>query len=397
MLGETLVVVAIVLPAICGVGAPGRRPDAGATIAGLAAAAALLVVVVVDEPVRMLGGWVVVDRVGGMWLLFVVFTTAVVRRFAAGSLGADDRWARFLRTTALAGAASAFLMVAGNLWALTVASVVSGLAATTVIRRGSPVAASAVATRAQRTFFVGDAALLVATIVLVSNVGSAEFASLGEASGAAREWGALLLVLAALVRCAQLPSHGWLVQSLSAPTPTSAFLHAGVVNGGGVILIRTARLGTGATLATIACVVITTVGLVVAAAVMRVRADVKGRLVWLTIGQMGFMLLQAALGLTAAAALHLVAHGMYKSNLFLNSGTGLEHRPHHRIARPTGPGGVIAGGAAVVVVGAAVLISGFSPRGNDGGNLLIVGFGVLTVYALVEARSTQEAFAASQG
>ena len=53
---------------------------------------------------------------------------------------------------------------------------------------------------------------------------------------------AVLIVLTALLKCAQLPVHGWLIQVMEAPTPVSALLHAGVVNLGGFVLIRLSPL-----------------------------------------------------------------------------------------------------------------------------------------------------------
>ena len=53
---------------------------------------------------------------------------------------------------------------------------------------------------------------------------------------------AVCLTLAVILRSAQLPVHGWLIQVMEAPTPVSALLHAGVVNLGGFILIRFAPL-----------------------------------------------------------------------------------------------------------------------------------------------------------
>jgi uncharacterized protein YbcC (UPF0753/DUF2309 family) len=47
---------------------------------------------------------------------------------------------------------------------------------------------------------------------------------------------------------------------------------------------------------------------------------------------MGFMLLCVALGLVAAALLHLVAHGFYKSSLFLASNDGIDRRAANRRA-----------------------------------------------------------------
>ena len=67
-----------------------------------------------------------------------------------------------------------------------------------------------------------------------------------------------------------------------------------------------------------------------AMAVMRLRSEVKSALVWSTVAQMGFMLTQALVGLGAAAAAHLIAHGAYKSHLFLASGSTIEHPASHR-------------------------------------------------------------------
>ena len=46
------------------------------------------------------------------------------------------------------------------------------------------------------------------------------------------------LLIGAFVRSAQLPFQGWLPASVEAPTPVSAMLHAGVVNGSAILLLR---------------------------------------------------------------------------------------------------------------------------------------------------------------
>ena len=53
---------------------------------------------------------------------------------------------------------------------------------------------------------------------------------------------AALLVLAAALKTASFPLHGWLTEVMEAPTPVSALLHAGIINSGGVLLITTAGL-----------------------------------------------------------------------------------------------------------------------------------------------------------
>ena len=51
----------------------------------------------------------------------------------------------------------------------------------------------------------------------------------------------VLLVLAVMIPAAQFPFHRWLIESVTAPTPVSAIMHAGIVNAGGVILTRLRR------------------------------------------------------------------------------------------------------------------------------------------------------------
>jgi NAD(P)H-quinone oxidoreductase subunit 5 len=51
-----------------------------------------------------------------------------------------------------------------------------------------------------------------------------------------------MLAAGVVLRSAQLPFHGWLIQVMEAPTPVSALLHAGIVNIGGFIMIRLSGL-----------------------------------------------------------------------------------------------------------------------------------------------------------
>src|SRR5690606_931365 len=44
---------------------------------------------------------------------------------------------------------------------------------------------------------------------------------------------ALCIIMAALVQSAIFPFHKWLLSSMTAPTPASALMHAGFVNGSG--------------------------------------------------------------------------------------------------------------------------------------------------------------------
>ena len=161
-----------------------------------------------------------------------------------------------------------------------------------------------------------------------------------------REWSpapAYFLVFAALFKAASLPFHGWLLGSLEAPTPVSALLHAGIINAGGFLLIRFQHLFEGHPHALVLLAILALPSVVLGPLAMWSQTDYKRGLAWSTIGQMGFMLLQCALGAFGPALLHLFGHGLYKANAFLRSGelAGMTE-PGARSARTLpGPAGMV--------------------------------------------------------
>jgi NAD(P)H-quinone oxidoreductase subunit 5 len=145
-----------------------------------------------------------------------------------------------------------------------------------------------------------------------------------EALPATLHGAAVLVALAVILKSAQLPLHGWLIQVMEAPTPVSALLHAGVVNIGGFVLIRLAELVSMAPAAQTILVVFGSLTAVLASLVMMTRISIKVRLAWSTCAQMGFMLMEVGLGLYELALLHLVAHSLYKAHAFLSAGSAVE-------------------------------------------------------------------------
>lgn len=148
---------------------------------------------------------------------------------------------------------------------------------------------------------------------------------------------AVCLVLAASVKCAQLPLHGWLIQVVEAPTPVSALLHAGIINLGGYLLIIFAPLISASQIAQALLLFIGGITTVLAALIMMTRASVKVRLAWSTMSQMGLMLVECGLGLYELALLHLLAHSCYKAYSFLNAGSEVDASVHRRLAASLAP------------------------------------------------------------
>lgn len=130
----------------------------------------------------------------------------------------------------------------------------------------------------------------------------------------------LLLIVAVVIPAAQWPAHRWLLDSVVAPTPISAVMHAGIVNAGGIILTLFAPLFQGS-MAQMILLFFSSISVLIGTGIMLVQVDYKRQLVGSTIAQMGFMLIQCALGAYMAAIIHAVLHGMFKATLFLQSGS----------------------------------------------------------------------------
>jgi len=178
----------------------------------------------------------------------------------------------------------------------------------------------------------------------------------GHALSFSLQAGAVLMVLAVILKSAQLPAHGWLIQVMEAPTPVSALLHAGVVNLGGFVLIRMAPLVSAVPAARVLLVMVGGTTAVLAALVMSTRISVKVKLAWSTCAQMGFMLLECGLGLYSLALLHLLAHSVYKAHAFMTAGGAVRETRLRRMApAPThlsSPHHWVAGVAAAAAVAA---------------------------------------------
>ena len=130
---------------------------------------------------------------------------------------------------------------------------------------------------------------------------------------------ALCIIAAAIVQSAMYPFHRWLLSAMTAPTPASALMHAGFVNGAGILLALFSSLIVASNTLTV-LFVIGGFTAIIAQFTKLLQVNVKQKLACSTIAQMGFMIMQCGLGFFNAAVVHLLLHGFYKAYLFLSSG-----------------------------------------------------------------------------
>ncbi|MDH6238320.1 proton-conducting transporter membrane subunit [Cryobacterium sp. CG_9.6] len=306
-----------------------------------------------------------VDALSLLMLIFVLGLSALIQFFAVRYLRGDTRQVWFVVTVNLVTGFTALLVCTSTVLGFGLAWMAAGasLVALLATYPHLPQARDGVRRTATRVV-IGDAPLVTAIVILmVAAGGDVPLADLGTVLGtlpvALAAVIALLLVIPALARSSQVPFHGWLPATLAAPTPVSALMHAGVVNAGAILILRFSPAIGESVPAMAVLFGAGTLTLIYASTVRLIKPDVKGRLVFSTMAQMGFMMLACGMGAFAAAVFHLIAHGFFKSALFLGAGSAVEREATQRAwparqltSRPHAIGSLV---VAVTVSGGAII------------------------------------------
>jgi NAD(P)H-quinone oxidoreductase subunit 5 len=309
------------------------------------------------------------DTVGVAVLMLVSFVGWVVVRYSEAYLSGDPRQRSYIRGLLTTLAAVAIVVIANNLLLLTLAWMATSLALHGMLTFfGDRPVALAVAHKKFLLARCADVCMLGAVVAFGAAFGTLRIDRIAAQAAAATTLptgariGIALIATAALLKCAQLPFHGWLIQVMEAPTPVSALLHAGVVNIGGFVLLRVAPVVDRAVETRTLLVIVGTTTAVIAALVMTTRVSIKVALAWSTCAQMGFMLVQCGLGLWEMALLHLLAHSLYKAHAFLGAGGAVRQTQRNQLVPDRGPATiasiVTATSVAVVGTGAVALAWG---------------------------------------
>ncbi|MEQ8900456.1 MAG: proton-conducting transporter membrane subunit [Roseovarius sp.] len=386
---------------------PVRRPrlPEGAALAVLAIMGAALVHLLVAGPGTLVLGSEAaglslrLDAVSVTMGLLVSFVGWIVMRYARSYLDGEPREAPFHALMLATLAAVLMVVLSGGLVLMILAfgAVGMGLRHLLLFYPERPEARRAAA-KFTLVWGAGDLALIGAAGLFWLAFGTLDLGGIGTAAQSglplAGQGAVGLLVIAAALKTAAFPLHGWLTEVMEAPTPVSALLHAGIINSGGLILIRLAEAVQASPGAMAALVMLGGLTAIFGAVVMLTQSAIKTALAWSTVAQMGFLLLQCGLGLWPLALLHIVAHSLYKAHGFLASGGAV--RAVAEIRRP-GPVAVpdlkaVARAFALalllygaVAVGFALLIGPKSAQALALGTILIFGVAYLVAQGLADA------------
>ncbi|TXI92199.1 MAG: hypothetical protein E6Q33_07965 [Neisseriales bacterium] len=289
-----------------------------------------------------------IDNLSIIMLLLINFVSFIIHRYATSYLASDVTHGRFMAQLSILSGAVSLLALSGNLFTAFLAWQFVGFSLYLLLNHYHY---DSNANKAAKKKFIinriGDFCFLSAVILCYKFYGNSDFdiitTNYAELKttfiGMHVSVNTLIVVLvlmAVMTKSAQFPFHIWLPDTMQAPTPVSAIMHAGIINSGGFLLTRISPMIAGNLFLTDLIFTIGIITFICASFFILTQSDVKKQLAYSTMGQMGFMIMQCGLGLYAAAIFHLIAHGFFKAFLFLSAGNNLlykEKKADHQMAK----------------------------------------------------------------
>jgi len=176
---------------------------------------------------------------------------------------------------------------------------------------------------------IGDFGFLLAMFLMIAHFGTLSFNEVFAQISQHPEWHggfltaiALLLVLGATGKSAQIPLYVWLPDAMEGPTPVSALIHAAtMVTAGIYLVVRSHVLFDRAPIALAVIAVIGAATAFFAATIGIVQTDIKRVLAYSTISQLGYMFMACGAAAYTAGIFHLLTHAFFKALLFLAAGS----------------------------------------------------------------------------
>jgi len=268
-----------------------------------------------DMPLR-----IIATPLTSLLSVMVAIVSFFVVLYGTGYMSSDRQQPRFFATMLLFVAAMQTLVLAGDWILLLAAWEIIGLSSYLLI--GFWYDKPKVPAAANRAFLVtrsADIGLYIAVFILIASTQNSALAATSGLGGPIANITGILLLIAAIGKSAQTPMHDWLQRAMAGPTPVSALLHsATLVAAGAILLIRTAPILPAETMLAIG--IVGGITAIVTGMIALAEKDLKRMLAASTSSQYGLMLLAVGAGVPLAALLHLLAHAVMKSSLFLGAG-----------------------------------------------------------------------------
>lgn len=262
--------------------------------------------------------------------LFVLGIGGLIHLFAVGYMHGDPKFSKFFFYLSLFIFSMTLLVLGENLLVTFLGW--EGVGTCSYLLISFWHTRESAATAGKKAFItnrVGDFGVMLAMFLAFESVGSVSYSALngsavaGTLSAATASAIAMLLLLGATGKSAQLPLYVWLPDAMEGPTPVSALIHAATMVTGGVFLL--VRINPVITVAAdwvpMSIAWVGGITALFAATIAVAQNDIKKVLAYSTVSQIGFMMLAVGTGAYVAAIFHMITHAMFKALLFLGSGS----------------------------------------------------------------------------
>lgn len=292
---------------------------------------------------KNIGFAVRIDALSATLLLMIAFLSFVIIKYSNNYLEGDDKQKLFLGRIASTIASVQLFVIAANLGQLVFSWILTSIFLHFLLifyknRKGAQILS-------KKKFIIaraGDLCIITASVILYNAFGTGHLQTIFEnahlvfqgVNSHQLELAAILVVIAAALKSAQFPTHGWLIEVVETPTPVSALLHAGLLNAGPFLAVRMAFLLTESHYAPFLLISIGGFTALFASIAYLTQPTIKVALGYSSVAHMGFMLMICGFGLHAAAVLHLVAHSFYKAHAFLSSGSVIDEVRANKVSVP---------------------------------------------------------------
>ena len=268
-----------------------------------------------------------VDRLTAIMLLVITGVGTLIHIYSAGYMEHDSGFARYFAYLNLFLFFMLTLVLAANFLLLFVGWEGVGLASYLLI--GFWFDKKSATNAGNKAFIVnriGDFGFSLGIFLIVVTFGTLDFGTVFQAAAGKQQNVltaiALLLLVGACGKSAQLPLYVWLPDAMEGPTPVSALIHAATMVTAGVYLIARSSsifIASGTALNVVAIIGVLTA--VFAAVIGLAQTDIKKVFAYSTVSQLGYMFLGLGCGAFSAGVFHLVTHAFFKAVLFLGAGS----------------------------------------------------------------------------
>lgn len=274
------------------------------------------------------------DRISLVFLGMAALVTSLVLIFSRYYMHREPGFKRYYYTVLLFFTGLSLVILAGNFEALLVGWEIIGISSVLLIAfyrdRFLP---ARNALKVFSVYRIADAFLLLAIWyahgIFEQSVHFSELSEVAAGHGDELALLGLFLLMAALIKSAQVPFSYWLPRAMEGPTTSSAIFYGALsVHMGLFLLLRTYPLWEDSIGLRIGIAALGLATAIVATSIARVQSSIKSQIAYASVTQIGIMFIEIAAGLHWLALVHFVSNAALRTYQLLISPSVVSYLVH---------------------------------------------------------------------